>query len=475
MFMKIRNYSFNERLLPWSIFLVGCIFFIANLDFSSTGDAIYYANIIDTLRFDQLTVHQGYYLIGYLCKQLFTSVLGLPTDQALALMNALFGAGALSLGYLLLKHHLESTRDALLGVLMLLLCHRFFVNATSAEVYIVQTFFIWSSYLLFEQRRFYTAGIAIGLAMWVSPLTVAFGLVFPILTWLRGFGIRSLIQLSIPALLIYLPFLFFFYEELLWGVRGLIVQDKRRDIDIFLTAQDVFKFQIKHYSFLNLLFIPTLFELQREKRLLLVTIAAVLPNIYVISQLRGEDNVFILTLDLFIVCWYVIGWRFLRKHSLAPLAIVILVAHVFVFLFSERPFMDDSHENYADEMKAIGRIVQDTDDSIIFMDWDRRMAFVYYNRDDISYPIEQGYWHDLSVDIADIIKYKKVGADDFAGYKTFYVLDSYSESPQASLFLSEKFLKTRHEIMSEKRRIERFLDVECRPSRPGRHILYACD
>ena len=465
----------DELRLTWSIFLVGCILFITNLDFTSTGDAIYYANIIDTLRFDQLTVHQGYYLIGYLFAQLFTSIGGLPTDQALALMNALFGAGALCIGYLLLKHYLESTRDALLGTIILLLCHRFFVNSTSAEVYIVQTFFIWSSYLLFERRSFYSAGIAIGIAMWVSPLTVAFGLVFPVVAWLRGYGIRALIKLSIPALLIYLPFLFLFYEELFWGVRGLIEQDEQRDIDLALTAQDVFRYQIKHYSFLNLLFLPALMELKREKQLLYISIAATIPNIYVISQLPGEDNVFILTLDIFIVCWYMIGWRYLRERSLAPLAIVILLAHVFVFLFSERPFIDDTHKNYADEMVAIGHIVQDSEESIIFMDWARRMAFVYYNRDEASYPIEQGHWYDISGDIADIIKYKKFGTDDFAGYETFYVLESYSASPRASLFLSEQSLRERYETMSEKRRIERFLNVKCRLIRPGLHKLYKCD
>ena len=125
-------------------------------------------------------------------------------------------------------------------------------------------------------------------------------------------------------------------------------------------------------------------------------------------------------------------------------------------------------------MKAIGQIALEAESSIVFMDWDRRMAFVYYNRNVASYPLEEGPWYDLSFDIADIIKYKKVEPGDFKNYETVYVLESYSASPQASLFLDKQWLNERYAEMSERRRIERFLNIECRLFRPGIYSLYRC-
>jgi hypothetical protein len=476
--LKFSDFSANERAIPWWILLASCIVYVANLDFASTGDTIYYANIIDTLRFDQLTAHQAYYLLGFMAAKLFGWTFGLSTDQGLALMSALFGAGALSVGYLLLKHYLDSGRDALIGTLMLFLCHRFFVNATSAEIYIVQTFFIWSSFLLFENRRFYTAGLSIALAIWVSPLTVAFGFWFPVVAYLRGFGIRALVRLSIPVALIYLPFLYFFYEELLWGVRGLINEDQRRQLDLIEGGRNFFTYQFKHYSFLNLLIIPALFVLRREKVLLWISLAVVLPNIYVISQLSSEDNVFILPLDIFFVCWFVIGWRVLRERSLVWVAAAVLVAHGIVFLIAERPFLRAAHKNYDDEMRAIGRIVQDAGNAILVADWHRRMAFVYFNRQIASYPLEQDYWYDMSFDISYLTMHRfnktKSETDDFANYGAVFVLDSWKYSPQASLFLDDTTLQQRYERQSQRREVEHFLDVECQPILSGLYTLYRC-
>ncbi len=159
---------------------------------------------------------------------------------------------------------------------------------------------------------------------------------------------------------------FFFYEELLWGVRGVINEDDGRQIDLALGAYDIFRFQIKHYSFLNLLMIPAMFALWREKRLLWTTLAVMLPNIYVISKLRGEDNVFILTLDVFIAFWIIIGWRVLGKRSLEWIAIMLLLAHSVVFLISEKPFLANSNKIFSDEVRSIGRIIRSSVDPVLF-------------------------------------------------------------------------------------------------------------
>lgn len=473
--MKFSELTYNQRTLTWGLFLFSCIFYLSNINFESTGDTIYYANIIDTLRFDQLTAHQGYYLLGFVVTELLGLAFRMPTDQALAVMSALFGAGSLVVGYFLLKHYLDSERDALIATLMLFICHRFYENSTSAEIYIVQTFFIWCSYLLFENRRFYTAGLSIALALWISPLTVAFGAWFLVVTYIRGFGIISLVRLSIPVALIYFPFLFFFYEELLWGNRGLINEDVRRHLDLIEGGKNFIEYQFKHYTLLNFLIIPALFALKKEKNLLWISLAAVLPNIYVISQLRSEDNVFILPLDVFFVCWFVIGWRILRKGSLAWVATAALLAHIVFFMITERPFLNDSHKNYGDEMRSIGRIVHGAEDPILFADWTRRMAFIYYNREKASYPLEEGYWYDQSSDVGDRdINKNIVKPGDFANYKTIFVLESWAVSPHAKLFLGQNTLQQRYEHNSQRRKQERFLNIECQPVRSEINTLYQC-
>ena len=131
--MDKTNFTSSDRNVIWALFLASCITYILNIDFTSNGDTIYYANIIDTLNFDKLTTHQAYYLLGFLFTKIAYWAFGLPTDQALALMSTLFGASALCIGYLLLKRYLESERDAFIGTLMLFLCHRYFENSISAE------------------------------------------------------------------------------------------------------------------------------------------------------------------------------------------------------------------------------------------------------------------------------------------------------------------------------------------------------
>ena len=230
--MKLSLHMQSDRRITWAIFFASLVFYLFNIDFMSTGDTIYYANIIDTQSFDKLTAHQGYYILGAVFSMISGALTALPTDQSLALMSVLFGAGSLALAYRLFRFYLENKTHALLGVLFLFLCHRYFENAISAEIYIVQSFFVWSSYLAYERQRYTLAGISFGLAMWVTPLSIMLGFWFPVAAWVRRTGLASLLKTAVPLCIIYIPFFAIFYEELLWGNRGLINEDSSRQIDI---------------------------------------------------------------------------------------------------------------------------------------------------------------------------------------------------------------------------------------------------
>ncbi|MDH3691508.1 MAG: hypothetical protein OEU36_18865, partial [Gammaproteobacteria bacterium] len=417
----------KENHLPWILFLSGLAIFISNVDLLSTGDTIYYANIIDTLRLDQLTAHQGYYVFGLIVSTGLNFFSSVPTDQALAYMSAVFGSAALTVGFLLARHYLESTSYALLTVLILFVCHRFFENSISAEVYIVQAFFLWLAILLFEKQQFYVSGIALTFSFWVTPLTLPFCLWFAVSAYLRRIGVFPLLKTALPAVVLYGLFLIIFYEELLWGNRGLLEQDEAREILFGEGLRSFGTYQFKHYTVLNLLFIPALFALKHYRYLAWTSLAIVLPNIYVISQLRSEDNVFILPLDIIFAIWIAIGFRFLIARRLKYFALAILILHAAVFIALEDLFTRPSHASFANEIQEIGQLVKSKRSSLLFAKWSQRMAFVYFNRTEPSFPLEGGYWYSKSYDMGHI-QQNDAKANDFAEYAPIYVLETWGVS-----------------------------------------------
>ena len=75
------NFTSSDRNVIWALFLASCITYILNIDFTSNGDTIYYANIIDTLNFDKLTTHQAYYLLGFLFTKDLNRFRHLPSEK----------------------------------------------------------------------------------------------------------------------------------------------------------------------------------------------------------------------------------------------------------------------------------------------------------------------------------------------------------------------------------------------------------
>lgn len=469
------EWQHKEKYFPWLVFASGLVVFLSNVDLLSSGDTIYYANIIDTFRFDKLTGHQGYYVIGLVVSTVINAFAIVPTDQALAYTSVIFGSAALAVGFLLAKHYLESTNYALIVVLILMICHRFFENSIWAEIYIVQAFFIWASILLFEKQRFYCSGLALAFAFWVTPLTLPFCLWFPVSAYLKRTGILSLLKTALPVFALYGLFLVFFYEELLWGNRGLLTQDQNREILLGAGLRDFAAYQFKHYTFLNLLLIPALFVIRDYRYLFWSSIAFALPNIYVISQLRAEQNVFILPLDIIFAVWMTIGFRYLLAHRLRIVAISLLILHGAIFVAADSLFVRPANANYPNEMRKIGQIVDSDAKSLLFVDWSRRMAFVYFNRAEPSDPLEAGYWYNKSY-TANLgnLQQNDAKSADFAEYTPIYVLESWSVSGYGKLFLSESVIQERTDRFSRRRRIERLLNVPCLPVFEGIYVLYEC-
>ena len=458
---------------------VSIVFFLLNIDFVSTGDAIYYANIIDTREFGVLTAHQGYYVLGWLFVEPLDLIFGVTTDQALACMSAFFASGALAIGFLLAKHFLESTKAALITIVVMALSHRFYVNSVSAEIYIVQAFFLWSSILSFEREKYWIAGLALTFAFWVTPLTLPFCLWFPVSALLRRVPLKSLVITAVPVIVLYGSFLLMFYEELLWGNRGLINEDVRREILIGEGLANFLKYQIKHYTILNVLFIPAAFALYQYRKLFWCSLAMSLPNLYVISQLRSEDNVFILPLDILMALWMAIGAMHMIARGQRVVVGILLALYIAIFVVSERPFLGESRADYPQYMRQIGEAVSAEPDGVLLITWSRRMAFVYFNRGVPSYPLEGGRWYEMSFPAElPFDANARVGHDEnlrevLAG-RTIFAVEGWSVSNRAAAFLSDDQIEQRREAFSDISSLERRLDLSCSPDPSGIDKLYRC-
>jgi hypothetical protein len=231
------------------------------------------------------------------------------------------------------------------------------------------------------------------------------------------------------------------------------------------------KFQFKNFSVLHALLIPALFAVRRERKLVLLTLAVALPNIYVISKIPGEENVFISPLDLFFVCWFMVGWQVLRDHSLVWIAYLALLYQVVTFAITEHTLFRPANADYATHMREIGRIVDAEQDPVVLAFWAIQMDYVYYNREKPEFPLEQGRWYEQTINIETIDDQTRA---EILGHDVIFLIDHYRPSGYSELYMSEESLSRRYDTMSIRRTAERPLGLECEPVLDGRTTLYRC-
>lgn len=456
----------SERARLLLLAVAALVLYLASLDFLPSGDAVYYANIVETRRFDQLTLHQGYYLLG----AVFAGIgawFGASTLASLAVMNAVLGAGLLVVARPLLRELGLSSREAWLGVGVLFLCHRVFVNATTVESYALQTLCVWGALLLFLRRRFVVAGVVFALALWVAPLSVFFAAVFPVVAWRRRWGMVPVLRTAVVAAVVYTPFLAFFHHELLYGVRGLLAYDSHRAAEPGVAAVNFVRFQVKHYGALCLLGVPAVFAVRRHADLGWTTLALLVPNLYVMAKLVGEDHVFFMPLDLVFTAWLVVGATALRARRAGWVAALVVVAQLLVFVRVESNFLRPAHRDVAAHVRAIGAEVASADDPVVIGSWGARMLYVYFNRSAASYPLEAGPLYEHTVNARDVASLDVTGRDVF-------VLDAYRPSGFAALVRSDASLEARRRALSDRGPVERTLGITCTPVLEGPLTLYRC-
>lgn len=456
------------------VVLVGLLFFSLNVDFLLFGDAAVYADYVVLGKFDELTLHIGYYAVVWAAQHSLGALLHLPIEQTMVWVNVVCGALALGVFYTLALHFLGRRRDALLCVAILAVSGRVLDNATTAEMYMLQTLLVFTSYLLFVRERIVAAGVFAAGAMLVSPLSIFAFLFFPVYDYQRAGRIRwaVLAKLAAVALIAYLPYFVVFGRELLWGKRGLLSISGHRKFEPGRGLLQAVLYQFKAYTVLVLLVPAAVWAMRRHLRFLALTLAVVLPHLYLITKLLGEDNVFILNTDFFFACWLVLGWRAMAQDEgmrfLAPLP---LGAHVAILWLSGAIFSFDSHREFANEVRHVVHTYVANRPAQVVTSWGAGVALTFLARERADTTVDAEPLFRRHV--YDIESVDPTRPRPLRGTET-YVLDSWRPTPLNRLFRSKESLEAQQRAASVLATAQRVLNLECALVESHTYRLYRC-
>ena len=464
----------EERRDALLIAALGLAFFGVNVDFLMRGDATTYATYVLLGKFDDLTLHIGYYAVVYALQHTVGRWFDVPIHETMVYLNVVCGALTLSVSYLLARRLIGGRRDAFLVALMLALCGRLFSNATSSEIYMLQTLCVTSAMLWYVCDRPWLSGIAAGLGLLVSPLSCFAYLFFPTYELTRKEASRwgTFAAMVIAGSLVYLPYLVFFGHELFYGRRGLLKVSGFSPIDVGAFAANFFKYQFKHYTALLLLLIPGCFMIRGHRRLALLSAMTVLPHIYIVLKLTMEDNTFLLSTDFFVVLWMVLGMRWLLEQSKwRPVALVIPLVHVAILVFSRTIFHGESHRSYATELRTIAKTYIIGKPAVLISDWDVGMSLTHFARDSATAIVEDEL---LYRQMFDMTSHTLSDQPSLEGV-SIYVIDPWEPSPLSRLFSPAARLESESYGNSVRRISERRFGVRCTELSRQTHVLYQCE
>jgi len=453
--------------------IVGFAFFALNIDFQLSGDAAMYADFVLLRKFDELTLHIGYYAVLFVAHRALGAVFGIPIQEAAAWLNVFVGSLALAVVYLLGCHFLGRRGDGLLCVAVFALSGRVLNNATSSEIYMLQTLLVLTSFYLFVREWPTAAGLVAGMALLVSPLSAFAYLFFPVLEYQRAGRIRLGVALRLVAAgaLVYLPYLAIFWRELLYGTRGLLIIHDEVPFDPQETLHAFIKYQFKAYTLLLLLLVPAAFAARRHWRFLLLSLAVAVPHLYIILKLTGEDHVFILNTDFFFACWLVIGWRELARFAVgrwvAPLP---LASHAALLLAAGTIFRFQSHRAFGQEMRTIAQTYLVGRDAVMITDWTTAVDLTFYGRQKPTTVVADEPLHKQMYDIDN----PRFMDPRILEAREMYLVESWEPQPLNVFLRPKAWLRTQREQNAILSRAQRMLDLRCEPVEDSTRRVYRC-
>lgn len=447
--------------------------FALNEDFSISGDSALYCDYARNAKFDEITVHYGYYRVLWAVDRTIGAWLHVPTHEMVAHLNVVFGALTLPVVLALAWLLLRDSRYAGLALAMFALCGRVVMNATSGEIYMLQTLVVLSSFLLFARGRIDLAAVVAGLALYVSPLSVFAYFFFPAYDWIRHGRLRvaAMLRLAAIALVVYTPLLIVHGHEMLFGIRGLLAIPQTVPMLPAVMLASFPLFQFKEYTVLVLLALPLLWAWRRERALLVVTAAVFVPHLYVISKLTSEDNVFILNTDFFFCCCLAAGARVLAGNRLTRLVpALLLLAHVGLMTATGTFFSFENNRGEAGELGGIARRYLDGKDAALITDWSHTVSVAYFGRPALRGPVTSD---PLYAQMFDATTRNPSPAPPTA--RDLYVLETWSPSGIAKLLKSPAAIERARQQNSRRAWAKRKFGFECPELvQRGEFELYHC-
>ncbi|MDQ6831742.1 MAG: hypothetical protein M3081_23035 [Gemmatimonadota bacterium] len=457
-----------------ALLMVGAfVLYTVNIDFTLYGDAAEYSDYVMLHKFDELTLHLGYYYALFGMHKLLGGVFGIPIEESAVWLNVVAGTLAVGAAYLLAHELLGTRRDALLCAVIFAVSGRVLNNATSSEIYMLQTFLVLSSFYLFVRERIVLAGLVGALALLVSPLSAFAYLFYPVYDYQRAGKIRSAVwaRLAGAALVIYLPFLIIDGHELLYGLRGLLVINAAVKDDPLGSIKNFPIYQFKAFSLMALLIIPALFAVSRNRRMIALALAVAVPHLYIIFKLTGEDHVFILNTDFFFACLLVIGWRQLEQFKSGRwVPPVLLAAHVALFVVSGTIHTFDPHRDYAQDMRRVAKTYLVGRDAMMITDWGRGVSLVFFGRPTHATTVLDD---PLTAQIFNITGSPLPTAARLVNHEVF-LLDEWAPSPLNRLLRSKASLEAYRRENSNLGMAERELHLQCTLLEETSHRIYRC-
>ena len=461
------------RLAYIAAFLGGLLFFALNEDFSITGDSALYCDYARNAKFDEITVHYGYYRVLWAVDRTIGAWLHVPTHEMVAHLNVVFGALTLPIVLALAWLLLRDSRYAGLALAMFAVCGRVVMNATSGEIYMLQTLVVLSSFLLFARGRINLAAVAAGLALYVSPLSVFAYFFYPAYDWVRTGRLRVAVMLRLAAiaLLVYTPFLIVHGHEMLFGIRGLLVIPEAVPTSPLVMLTNFPLFEFKEYTVLLLLALPLLWAWRRERALLVVTAAVFVPHFYVISKLTSEDNVFILNVDVFVCCCLAAGARVLAANRLTRFVPAsLLLAHVALMTVTRTYFSFENNRGEAGELGGIARRYLEGKDAALITDWSHTVSVAYFGRPTLRGPVTSDPLYAQMVDAT-----TRDPNPEPPRAHDLYVLETWSPSGIAKLLKSPAAIERARQQNSKRAWAKQKFGFECPELlQRGEFELYRC-
>lgn len=450
------------------------LLYAINVDYTLFGDAAMYADYVVLHKFDELTLHFGYFVILSAANSTLGSLLGIPIQEVEVWLNVAAGTLAVCVSYLFAYQLFGRRRDALICAIIFGLSGRVLSNATTSEMYMLQTLFVLASFYLFVTERIILAGILSAIAMLVSPLSAFAYLFFPAYDYLRHrrFRFAVLARLALSGLVIYVPFLVIDGREMLFGVRGLIKIKSEYALQPTTWLRNFPLYQFKAFSFLLVLIVPALMAARANARLWLLALAVAIPHIFIIMQLPTEDHVFILNTDFFCSCLLVVGWRKLEELRLGQwVGPAVLGSHVGLFVLAGVIHSYQPHRDYAREMQRIAKTYLVDRNAIMIADWGRAVALTFYGRPSPTTTLlREPLFRNQIYDIEDA----EGPARLFTNGREVYLLDSWEPTPLNRFLRSKASLAEFERKHSLVLNAEHRLHIQCTQIEGGVHRVYRC-